>query len=568
MVIIDINSLNKKLQIRINKIVTEYEYGNIPKELMQDILEEVWRDSVIEYQENSKEDFYYSFQERLRDHLNLYIKSKFIQKEYKEILDKYVDLNIKQNRGIREVEKVINLFRKINYEPELETYYDIVQSNKILYNLVSRFVTKNLRKIKSGNLLQEMDEELSVFVECYCLQTGIDIEPEVEEFTGNIEDLELEADTDIDMIKQYLKDIARKSYRLLTAEEEVELGYRVEQGSLEAKNELIERNLRLPVSIAKRYKNQGLCLLDLIQEGNYGLVKAAEKYDPRKGCKFSTYATWWIRREIRRSIIADRCIKIPEYMIIKIKLFFLQEKELMFELGRKPTVAELAKKLDKNISYIEYLYNINQEVDSLNRGIITKNGEESKIIDLIKNENSQCVEAQVDFSQLEEKLQQVMKEYLPNREVEILKLRFGFYDNRIKTLEEVSKIFNISPERVRQLEAKALRDLRDPKIIKSFVAYMDNPDQCLKNIALFKKSPNNWKKSYRLHMFQNQEEKKEVVTPIQGSQKLESDLEILQSKIRVFEYNMPLNIRWGIYPIDSQYGNHLSNKEKSMVKKK
>ncbi len=467
---------------------------------MQDILEEVWRDSVIEYQENSKEDFYYSFQERLRDHLNLYIKSKFIQKEYKEILDKYVDLNIKQNRGMREVEKVINLFRKINYEPEPETYYDIVQSNKILYNLISRFVTKNLRKIKSGNLLQEMDEELSVFVECYCLQTGIDIEPELKEFTGNIEDLELEDDTDINMIKQYLKDIDRKSYRLLTPEEEVELGYRVEQGSLEAKNELIERNLRLPVSIAKRYKNQGLCFLDLIQEGNYGLMKAAEKYDPRKGCKFSTYATWWIRREIRRSIIAD--------------------------------------------------------------------GEESKIIDLIKNKNSQCVEAQVDFSQLGEKLQQAMKDHLPNREVEILKLRFGFYDNRIKTLEEVSKIFNISLERVRQLEAKALRDLRDPKIIKGFKAYMDNPDQCLKNIVLFKKSPNNWKKSYRLHMFQNQEEKKEVVTPIRGSQKLESDLEILQSKIRVFEYNMPLNIRWGIYPIDSQYGNHLSNKEKSMIKKK
>lgn len=271
-----------------------------------------------------------------------------------------------------------------------------------------------------------------------------------------------------DPVRMYLKEIGRVP--LLSAEEEIELAKRIEKGDEEAKRRLAEANLRLVVSIAKRYVGRGMLFLDLIQEGNMGLIKAVEKFDHDKGFKFSTYATWWIRQAITRAIADQaRTIRIPVHMVETINKLVRVARQLLQELGREPTPEEIAKEMDLSTEKVREIMKIAQEPVSLETPI----GEEddSHLGDFIEDQEALAPSDAAAYELLKEQLEDVL-ETLTEREENVLRLRFGLDDGRTRTLEEVGKVFGVTRERIRQIEAKALRKLRHPsrsKRLKDFL---------------------------------------------------------------------------------------------------
>ena len=272
-----------------------------------------------------------------------------------------------------------------------------------------------------------------------------------------------------DPVRMYLKEIGKVS--LLTADEEIELAKRMEQGDEEAKKRLAEANLRLVVSIAKRYVGRGMLFLDLIQEGNLGLIKAVEKFDYRKGYKFSTYATWWIRQAITRAIADQaRTIRIPVHMVETINKLIRVSRQLLQELGREPTPEEIAEEMDMSVERVREILKISQEPVSLETPIGEE--EDSHLGDFIQDDNVPVPADAAAFTLLKEQLIEVLGT-LTEREQKVLRLRFGLDDGRARTLEEVGKEFNVTRERIRQIEAKALRRLRHPSRSRKLKDYLD-----------------------------------------------------------------------------------------------
>ena len=272
-----------------------------------------------------------------------------------------------------------------------------------------------------------------------------------------------------DPVRMYLKEIGKVS--LLTADEEIELAKRMEQGDEAAKKRLAEANLRLVVSIAKRYVGRGMLFLDLIQEGNLGLIKAVEKFDYRKGYKFSTYATWWIRQAITRAIADQaRTIRIPVHMVETINKLIRVSRQLLQELGREPTPEEIAEEMDMSVDRVREILKISQEPVSLETPIGEE--EDSHLGDFIQDDNVPVPADAAAFKLLKEQLIEVLGT-LTEREQKVLRLRFGLDDGRARTLEEVGKEFNVTRERIRQIEAKALRKLRHPSRSRKLKDYLD-----------------------------------------------------------------------------------------------
>ncbi len=271
-----------------------------------------------------------------------------------------------------------------------------------------------------------------------------------------------------DPVRMYLKEIGRVD--LLSGEEEIALAERIEQGDEEAKRRLAEANLRLVVSIAKRYVGRGMLFLDLIQEGNMGLIKAVEKFDYRKGFKFSTYATWWIRQAITRAIADQaRTIRIPVHMVETINKLIRVQRQLLQDLGREPSPEEIAEDMDLTPEKVREILKIAQEPVSLETPI----GEEddSHLGDFIEDQDATSPSEHAAYELLKEQLEDVL-DTLTDREENVLRLRFGLDDGRTRTLEEVGKVFGVTRERIRQIEAKALRKLRHPsrsKRLKDFL---------------------------------------------------------------------------------------------------
>ncbi len=272
-----------------------------------------------------------------------------------------------------------------------------------------------------------------------------------------------------DPVRMYLKDIGKIS--LLSAEQEIELAKRIEEGDEEAKQELAEANLRLVVSIAKRYVGRGMLFLDLIQEGNLGLIKAVEKFDYRKGYKFSTYATWWIRQAITRAIADQaRTIRIPVHMVETINKVIRVSRQLLQELGREPTDEEIAEKMDMPPEKVREILKISQEPVSLEIPIGEE--EDSHLGDFIQDDNMPVPADAAAFVLLREQLVDVLGT-LTEREQKVLRLRFGLDDGRARTLEEVGREFEVTRERIRQIEAKALRKLRHPSRSRKLKDYLE-----------------------------------------------------------------------------------------------
>ncbi len=368
-----------------------------------------------------------------------------VQMIFEEKLQKLAEL-AKTKKNVLENREILDFFRGEILDPEkLDRIYDFLDSQHVdVLRLDEEEMEPDLF------LEEEMDEEEEIAVDPMDLSVpdGISL---------------------ADPIRMYLKEIGK--IPLLSTDEEIELAKRMEKGDEEARKKLAEANLRLVVSIAKRYVGRGMQFLDLIQEGNLGLIKAVEKFDYRKGYKFSTYATWWIRQAITRAIADQaRTIRIPVHMVETINRLIRTSRQMVQELGREPTPEELARKLDMPAERVREIKKISQDPVSLETPIGEE--EDSHLGDFIQDDNVMIPADQAAFTLLHEQLMESL-ETLTEREQQVLRLRFGLDDGRPRTLEEVGRVFHVTRERIRQIEAKALRKLRHPSRSKKLKDYLD-----------------------------------------------------------------------------------------------
>ena len=344
----------------------------------------------------------------------------------------------------------------ITYEELAEELKGLDIDSDALDNLYNKLVENNIEVVAEADVDSSSGE------------ARIKPKEEAEEIILNDEDITKDININ-DPVRMYLKEIGRIS--LLSSTEEMEISRRVADGDEEAKRILAESNLRLVVSIAKRYVGRGLLFLDLIQEGNIGLMKAVEKFDYDKGYKFSTYATWWIRQAITRAIADQaRTIRVPVHMVETINKMSRVQRQLTLELNREPSEEEIAKKMGVGIEKVREVLKISQEPVSLETPIGEE--EDSHLGDFLKDESSLSPEEYTENEILKEEIKEVLMS-LQAREQEVLELRFGLIDGTCHTLEEVGKKFNVTRERIRQIEAKALRKLRHPSRAKKLRDFLE-----------------------------------------------------------------------------------------------
>ena len=351
----------------------------------------------------------------------------------------------KKKKSILELQEINDFFQDMELDAEqMETVYERLEAN----NIDVLRISDDSDDVNDDDIILNEEDEVDMEKIDLSVPDGISIE---------------------DPVRMYLKEIGKVP--LLTAEEEIELAQRMEDGDEEAKKKLAEANLRLVVSIAKRYVGRGMLFLDLIQEGNLGLIKAVEKFDYHKGYKFSTYATWWIRQAITRAIADQaRTIRIPVHMVETINKLIRVSRQLLQELGREPTPEEIAEELDMPVERVREILKISQEPVSLETPIGEE--EDSHLGDFIQDDNVPVPAEAAAATLLKEQLDEVL-DTLTEREQKVLRLRFGMNDGRARTLEEVGREFDVTRERIRQIEAKALRKLRHPSRSRKLRDYLD-----------------------------------------------------------------------------------------------
>lgn len=480
----NIKSLLSKI---IKKVKRKYLFADIEEEIFNNLINE----SVEELKEVLKKETNYSysylFVEIFESKIHKYIVRKIKNANPNEgIVKKFIDTNLNEctdtKNALKQLRKLSTFFESLNFTPSIYFSKKILD-NVTIYNLIDVICKKS----NKGNLRNISSDELTEFlIECYCMINNINLD-EVDEKEELVND---------NIVSQYLKEIS--NYKILSEEEEKELAERCQQNDKEAKQLFINSNLKLVVSIAKKYTGSGMDFLDLIQEGNIGLMIAVDKFDPSKGFRFSTHATWWIKQYIRRAIEEkSKSIRLPSHVYIKLHQIEKAKKEYQNEYKKEPTIEELSYMLNVPVKNLEDLLKNTKECVSLNTKI--GDGEEDELGMFISSDED-TVEEQVLLHNIPNEIINLLKESnLKDREIEVLILRYGLNGEEPKSLIEIGKIYNVTRERIRQLESRAINKIRNSRKIKYFAKFTDNPEKSLKTIETFRSKRSMDAKSFNIY---------------------------------------------------------------------
>lgn len=477
------HQLESLLNPFIEKERLKYNYINLPQSIYLSELKEI--EDTMDFSDGEID-----IESMIKNCSKRYIADMLEEeKKFPKIVNNFIKKNIKpQNKyqdNIISFEKIVNFFHDFDCFPPPNLLIELIDKNDTLNKILQDVVENNLEILQKYGIDSKFSDDISKsFIELYCLKNNIEIKKEddiqEEDYTEFITDITNTVYTD-DSVKMYLQEIHKP---ILTKEQEKSLALRIRNGDEKAKELFIERNLRLVIKVARKYTGHGISFLDLIQEGNLGLIKAVDKFDVTKGYKFSTYATCWIRQSIQRSLgDKSRNIRLPVHLYEKVKKYELLKKKLSLKFNREPTFEELSKKMRVSIDTIYKYERLEHDTISLNMIV---GDEDSELEDFI----SLSTES-IDNQFIEENLKDVIENLLKNsnltiKEIDILKLRFGIGTNDPKTLEETGKIYGVSRERIRQIQEKALKKIRRSYNVKELAIYMDNPKEAQKNIDRYR----------------------------------------------------------------------------------
>lgn len=468
----------------INKIYNTFDYIEISKEEFYDLVQKEINKSKKTY--NGETNYTKYIKNKINIILVNQIKKSLLESEKAIIImNNYINMHLKKNTtyedSIKNLKKLSALYDTYNYIPNPEILFQLIEKNIIFSQMIESVIKKHETEIASGNLDKIFsDNTIILTIETYCTSKIIEIKESNEFIEDNIDLEKIEMASNE---KMYLQEIYRRP--LLTLEEEQNLAKKIAQGDNYAKEIFIESNLRLVVSIAKKYIGRGLSFLDLIQEGNIGLMTAVDKYDLSRGFKFSTYASHWIIQAITRAI-ADKGknIRIPVYMYNKIGIYKKTVTKLEARLNRQPSIEEIANEMGLSKVEVINLHKFQSDTTSMNK--LIGDDEDSELENFISS-STETPEDMVIVSTMQSQVQQLLGDCnLNSRELEVLVLRYGLNDGKTMSLEDIGKKFNVTRERIRQIESKALMKIRKSKHIKPLAEYLQNPDKALENIESFR----------------------------------------------------------------------------------
>lgn len=477
------HQLESLLNPFIEKERLKYNYINLPQSIYLSELKEI--EDTMDFSDGEID-----IESMIKNCSKRYIADMLEEeKKFPKIVNNFIKKNIKpQNKyqdNIISFEKIVNFFHDFNCFPPPNLLIELIDKNDTLNKILQDVVENNLEILQKYDIDSKFSDDISKnFIELYCLKNNIEIKKEddiqEEDYTEFITDITNTVYTD-DSVKMYLQEIHKP---ILTKEQEKSLALRIRNGDEKAKELFIERNLRLVIKVARKYTGHGISFLDLIQEGNLGLIKAVDKFDVTKGYKFSTYATCWIRQSIQRSLgDKSRNIRLPVHLYEKVKKYELLKKELSLKFNREPTFEELSKKMRVSIDTIYKYERLEHDTISLNMIVGDKDSELEDFISL----STESIDNQFIEENLKDVIENLLKNsHLTTKEIDILKLRFGIGTNDPKTLEETGKIYGVSRERIRQIQEKALKKIRRSYNVKELAIYMDNPKEAQKNIDRYR----------------------------------------------------------------------------------
>ncbi len=479
-------SMNKEIKAVVEELYETYRFLNLSEEEF---------DAQVVKGEGYRQDSFTpsNFKDKLTAVLDQYTKKELEGENANVVLNRYIKQNLKVHKSskqnVEELNKIDVLYNHLNIPFDIDTAITLIHDNQIIIDIIENIVENNLKVLEEKGMSGITDSAFVITIlNTYCefhnipvlgMEASI-VDEELSE--GSLDDKSLvESLSTNDSVRKYLNEIG--NIKLLSTEEEKKLGSRILKGDEQAKKAFIEANLRLVVSIAKRYVGRGMSFLDLIQEGNMGLITAVDKFDVKKGCKFSTYATWWIRQAVTRAI-ADkaRTVRLPIYMVEMINKLTCIQKQLALELNRNPSDEEVAKEMNIPVQRLYEIYSFMKETASLETPVGEK--EDTCLGDFIPDEKNVSPEDSIINEMLKNDLNQMLGT-LTEREEKVIRLRFGLDDGKPKTLEEVGQLFGVTRERIRQIEAKTLRKLRHPSRSRKLKGYLidslPNQDKYKKN---------------------------------------------------------------------------------------
>ena len=472
------NQLSNKINLLLKKIYNDYKFLNLSFEQFKDI-------STIEINEinrfDNKTDINY-IKECVENKFNKIVEEKLNDaNESIEIVNNYININFKKtssyDTSLLYLKKLSLFFIKYDYMPNPDLVVNLINKN-IIFKEMLKIITNNDLEIIKNNGLDDYfnDNNIVFFIETYCTLNGI-ILPEIED--TDIKDIVTSDPKKLDSLIMYMKEIG--SIPVLTAEEEKQLFLKILDGDMDAKKEFIERNLKLVVSVAKRYINKGLDFLDLIQEGNIGLMTAIDKFDITKGYKFSTLATYWIRQSITRAIAnKSRNIRIPVYLNERILKYKRIKSKLEFTLNREPSIEEIANEMQVSVADVLKFQVLLNDTVSMNY-IVSDDGD-AEFGDFIASDEPALEDVVLDSTLIGHINNMLNETNLNQNEINVLKMRYGLAGEQRRTLEEIGKLYGLTRERIRQIEEKALIKIRKSKYARILVSYVQNPDEAYEKI--------------------------------------------------------------------------------------